>query len=212
MLQTISTLPGVTILEWNSAGHIAIARSSAGVNSFDVTANTYAAGCKLIDTQTSIEYINSGTPAAPVWSRVASNATVDPALIQTVTVNLSSAQLLALYDTPVLILAGISGKNIMVDSVDLVVNGTATQYTTGGVIGVQYANTVHGGGTLVHAGVAASVLNNATAQVYCHNPSSVLAAIATASITGVGLYISNQTADFAVGTGTVTVVVRYHLV
>ena len=91
--------------------------------------------------------------------------------------------------------------------------GTATQFTGGGVVSVQYANTANGAGTSVQASTfAATVVTGATAVTYSTRPPATLSAVATASINGIGLYISNATAVFATGTGTATVRVTYRTI
>lgn len=46
---------------------IAVAETTPGV---DATARGAAKGAKLIDTTNAIDYINTGTPAAPTWTKV----------------------------------------------------------------------------------------------------------------------------------------------
>jgi len=129
------------------------------------------------------------------------------------TISLSSAQIIAMYTTPVSVVPAVSNKAIIVDSVELVMRGTATQFTGGGVVSVQYADTANGAGTSVQATTfAATVVTGATAVTYSTRRPSALSAVATASINGIGLFISNATAVFATGTGTADVRVTYRLV
>ncbi len=127
--------------------------------------------------------------------------------------NLTAANLIAMYTTPVLVVPAVSNKAIVVDSVEFIMQGTATQFTGGGVVAVQYNSTANGAGTSVQATTfAASVVTGATATTYSTRPPASLSAVATASIKGVGLYISNATAVFATGTGTAVVRVTYRLI
>lgn len=137
---------------------------------------------------------------------------VNTNLLKTVSVNLTAAQIIAMYTTPVVVVPAITGKSIYVDSVDFDITGTATQFTGGGVVNVQYANTANGAGTAAHADIAATVVTGATALVHTHRIPKDLSAIATASIKGIGLYISNKTGVFATGTGTAKVTVRYYAI
>lgn len=138
--------------------------------------------------------------------------TVSNIALQVITVPLTAAQIKGMYAAPVLIVPAIPGKAIYVDTVDFDLTGTATQFTGGGVVDVQYDSTANGAGTTVHADIAATVVTGATALVRTHRISKDLSAIATASITGKGLYISNKTAAFATGTGTAVVTVQYYTV
>lgn len=140
------------------------------------------------------------------------SAKVEQSVQKVVSINLSAAQINGMYATPVLVLAGISGKAIFVDTVNFDLTGTATQFAGGGVVNVQYDNTANGAGTTCHADIAASVVTGATGLVKTHRISKDLSAIATASIDGKGLYISNKTAAFTTGTGTAVLTVRYHVV
>ena len=131
----------------------------------------------------------------------------------TAEVQLTAAQIIAMYTTPVLVVPAVPNKAIVVDSVEFIVRGTATQFTGGGVVAVQYADTANGAGTSVQATTfAATVVTNATATVYSTRPPASLSAVASAPILGIGLYVSNATAVFAAGTGTATVRVQYRLV
>jgi len=128
-------------------------------------------------------------------------------------ITLTAAQIIAMYTTPVLVVPAESNKAIFVDSVEFIMRGTATQFTGGGVVSVQYADTANGAGTSVQTTtLAASVVNDATAVVFSKRGPASLSAVATASILGIGLYVSNATGVFAAGTGTMDVIVTYRLV
>jgi len=128
--------------------------------------------------------------------------------IQHVAVPLTSANLKAMYGAPVqLIAAGAAGTNIVVHHVMFTMTSTATTYTGGGVVEFQIGNTVHGAGTATTATVAAAVINDAVAE-------TTYTTVIPVSYTGTaatGLYISNQTAAFATGTGTAIVDIWYSL-
>lgn len=132
---------------------------------------------------------------------------------QTVEVPLTAAQLIAMYATPVLVVPAVSNKAIVVDSVELIMTRTATQFTGGGVVSVQYNSTANGAGTSVQAStIAATVVTAGAGTTYSTRPPATLSDVATASIKGIGLYISNATAAFATGTGTAVVRVTYRTV
>jgi hypothetical protein len=132
---------------------------------------------------------------------------------QTVEVALSDTNIKAMYATPVLVVPSASNKAIVVDSVEFIMTRTATAYTGGGVVSVQYNSTANGAGTSVQAStIAATVVTGAAGTTYSTRPPATLSDVATASIRGIGLYISNATAAFATGTGTAVVRVTYRTV
>lgn len=127
--------------------------------------------------------------------------------------DLSSADLKGMYAAPLLMVSSIAGKSIIVDSVEFVMTRTATAYTGGGVINVQYDSTANGAGTTCHADMAATILTDAGAAVtYTHRVSKDLSALADTVMPGKGLYLSNKTAAFATGTGTAHIIIIYHIV
>ena len=117
-----------------------------------------------------------------------------------------------MYTTAQEIIPAVPGKSIIVEDVIFDLTGTATQFTGGGVVGVQYKNTANGAGQLAHADIAASVVTGATAQIITRRRGGELSSIAIADIKSIGLYISNKTAVFAAGTGTANVTVKYRLI
>lgn len=132
----------------------------------------------------------------------------------TVEVTLAAADIIAMYATPVLVVPAVSNKAIVVDSVEFIMNRTATAFTGGGVVSVQYNSTANGAGTSVQASTfAATVVTTAgAATTYSTRPPASLSAVASTAIQGIGLYISNATAAFATGTGTAVVRVTYRTV
>jgi len=169
------------------------------------TANVFQVGCSITRTDAgvgdTVVFTNIGTAAAPVWGSSQLEETV----------NLTAAQLIAMYATPVAVVAPVAGKAIFVDSVDFVMTRTSTAFTGGGVVAVQYDSTANGAGTATTATIAATVVTGAAGTTYTYRIPVVQSDIASASIANIGLYISNQTAAFAAGTGTAVLKVRYHL-
>jgi hypothetical protein len=166
------------------------------------TAGIFAPGCRVTDLSTGVRYSNSGTSAAPSWNSE----------VLSTTVSLAAADIIAMYATPVAIVPAVSGKAIILDSMELVMTRTSTAFTGGGVVAVQYNSTANGAGTATTATIAATVVTGAAGTTYTARIPVVQSDIATASITNIGLYISNATAAFAAGTGTAVVTVKYHLV
>ena len=155
---------------------------------------------------------------AVTGSKIASHA-VDYAQIAldvaaTATVTLTAAQVKALYDTPVLLVAAPGdGKLILIDNILWDIAFVSAQYTAGGVIAAQYGNTVHGAGPVASGTLAAASLNAVAASGFLSNAgiAGSLSVTAAASL-NTAVYLSNQTADFATGDSTVTLYVKYRVV
>lgn len=129
------------------------------------------------------------------------------------TVKLTAANIIAMYATPVAVLAAVSGKMIVVDSIGFVMTRTATAFTGGGGTKVQYGDTEKGGGTGVQdSDISSSTITGEEGKTYTLKLPTGQADKASADITGVGLYITNKTSTFAAGTGTAVLTIRYHLI
>jgi hypothetical protein len=164
---------------------------------------------------TGVLTIGSG---AVTGSKIANNA-VDYAQLAldvaaSATVSLTAAQIKALYDTPVqLIAAPGAGKLVIIDSILWDIAYGTTQYTAGGVLAAQYGNTVHGAGPVASGTLAAASLNGVAASSFLSNGGIAggLSVLKSASL-NTAVYLSNQTADFASGDSTATLYVRYRVV
>lgn len=118
--------------------------------------------------------------------------------IQQTAVNLTATQIKALYDTPVLAVAAPAAGTInLVRHAYLVITFNSAQYAAGGVLALQYKNTVHGGGTAASSTISAATLNGVAANEILEfsAPSTIL----TANATGQAIYLSNATGDFTTG-------------
>lgn len=191
----------VTVLTADQNNLAVVAVKTAGAPG--TTANVYAVGCEVTDKSTGIIYTNCGTSAVPAWTGRGS-----------VVKSLTAAELIAMYAAPVAVVPAIAGKAIFVDSVSFVITRTSTAFTGGGVVALQYAATANGAGTLTHATIAATVVTGAAGTTFTDRVPAVAGQsdIASASIVGIGLYISNATAAFAAGTGTAVMTVNFHVV
>lgn len=131
-------------------------------------------------------------------------------LVQTATVNLSAAQLIAMGTTPVAILAAPgAGKAILVDEILFEITRTSTAFTNGGVINFQYHTTTT---SVPHSGtIAASVVTGGagTVQTALGQNTGASGLVIPANE---GIDITNATAAFAAGTGTAKVFLRYRVV
>lgn len=166
-------------------------------------ATGYAVGCILTDTTTGEKYSNTGSATSCSFVKVNSGDFL------TRSITLSAAQIKALYTTSVEVIPAVASKAIYMYGMTLDLTGTATQFANGGVVNLQYDSTANGAGTTLHADIAATVFTGATARVLTYRIPKDLSAIATAGITGKGVYIGAKTADFITGTGTAVVTVKY---
>lgn len=166
------------------------------------TTLTFSAGCRLVDATTGLSWINTGTATTPLW-------TTDVSCKQ---VSLTAANLIAMYTTPVVLIAPMPGYGIVIDSFEFDISRTSTAFTGGGVVAPQYDSTANGAGTLMTATIAATVVTGTVGRTITARIPVVQSDIATASITGIGIYLSNATAAFAAGTGTAVATIRYHIV
>ena len=151
-------------------------------------------------------------------SKIAAN-TVDFANIAldvaaTATVALTAAQIKALYDTPVqLVAAPGANKLVLIESIIWDVAYGSAQFTAGGAISAQYGNTVHGAGPVASGSLAAASLNAVAANGLLSNGGiSGSLNITRAAAANTAVYLSNATADFATGDSTATLYVRYRVI
>jgi hypothetical protein len=146
-------------------------------------------------------------PGASTANYLLDQGVVSAVTIQHVAVPLTAAQLIAMYGAPVqLIAAGATGTNIVVHHAMFTITTTSTAFTGGGVVEFQIGNTVHGGGTATTATVAASVVTAAAGTSY-----TTVIPVSYTGTSATGLFISNQTAAFAAGTGTAIVDIWYSI-
>lgn len=129
------------------------------------------------------------------------SANVDETLVQYTSVSLTSAQILAMYTTPVVLIAGQTGKTIVIDRI-LFRLDAGTQYTSGGTVAFQYTT----GPVAATGTMASTVVTSATDAEY------LVVGAAAASVVGDGIEITNGTGVFATGTGTATVHIWYRVV
>jgi hypothetical protein len=125
-------------------------------------------------------------------------------LVQHSQITLSSAQILAMYVTPVqLIPAPATGLSIVVDRWRLRMIASATAYASGGAVNIQYGNTGSGGGTALGGTAAAALVTTATPGTV---DSQISLGASTQTLTQAsGVFITNATGAFTTGTGTAVI-------
>jgi hypothetical protein len=124
--------------------------------------------------------------------------------------SITAAELIAMYTTPKLLLAAPgSGKSIAVVKLELRMTRTSTAFTGGGAVIVQYDSTANGAGTqALDSTFASTVVTGAAGVSYSWRNGAVISD-ATTTVVNKGLYLSNDTAVFAAGTGTAIVDIYY---
>lgn len=137
----------------------------------------------------------------------ATNDTFDPTGTQTAQVTVTSAQILGMNAAPVQIIAA-PGANraIMASRMWQVYRYGGVQYAAGGAISYRWGAT---------ANLASSTLAAATFNAYAANNAFDLTPDGTdtlANIAGLGLFLSNDTAAFTTGDGTLICNVNYNIV
>jgi predicted RecA/RadA family phage recombinase len=133
-------------------------------------------------------------------------ADTDPSLIQKAVVTLTAAQIMAMYGAAVSILPSpAAGQTLVIDQIIAQMKPGATQFTGGGAVSFQY----HGTGVVPHSSsIPATTINSATASENVVPPPTGV--IQPPSATGID--ITNATAAFATGNGTMVVTVFYSLI
>lgn len=126
-------------------------------------------------------------------------------------VELTSAQIKTMYTTPVQVIAapGVGKKIIVGQNVYTYLFDTA-QYTGGGAIGLQWGNTANLAGPAASTTLAAATFNGyAASNTFELTPDNT---DTLANIENMGVFISNDTAVFATGSGTLLIDIAYQIV
>lgn len=185
--------------------------SCVGAN--PTTASKFARGCFLSNLSEGKNYVNIGDATTVSWSELMDYNTYIPVVATAIaevgiieSVNVSAAQIIAMYTTPIELVAAVDGKTIVVDDIVLKMTRTATAFTGGGAVEFRYTD---GSGDKVTADIASTVITGSAGTDYTINKSIVT------SLTGVvnsPIVMTNATQVFAAGTGTGVVTIKYHLV
>lgn len=189
----------------------AVALSVADLNTAYPDATT-AIGFSVVCTVIGLVYTKTGAAtwiATPIVDVAGLNQTIAGTTLVTETykklVSLTSANLLGMNATPVVIIAAPGeGKAIRLKSCVAICDSTATAYANGGVIYLSYNNT-----TPITNNVAATFLTGGD-KVYGLNP--LAAAGGVNMLVNTAVAITNDTAPFITGTGVVRLLVEYDIV
>lgn len=132
-------------------------------------------------------------------------------VIRTATVSLSAGNLVAMFTTPVSILAAPgAGYAILIDQWLFEMMRTGTAFTGGGTVNLRYHTTTS---SIPHAGtVASSVVTTGGAGTSLIALGPNVGANGLVIPSNEGVDITNATAAFAAGTGTAKVFVRYRII
>ena len=133
-------------------------------------------------------------------------ADTDPSLIQKAVVTLTAAQIIAMNGAPVTILpAPAAGQVLVIDQIIAQMKPGGTQFTGGGAVTFQY----HATAVVPHSGnIPAATITSATGSENVVPPPT--GTIQPPAATGVD--ITNATAAFATGNGTLVVTVFYSII
>lgn len=128
-----------------------------------------------------------------------------------VSIPISSADILALYSAPKLLIAAPgSGHSITILKANFAITRTATVYVTGGGAAIiQYDGTTHGGGTQACDSTIAATVICGTAGLSNTFRNGAIISDATTTVDNKGIYLSAATGDFTAGTGTAVMDIWY---
>lgn len=122
-------------------------------------------------------------------------------------VSLSSAQILALSATPVVLVpAPGAGRVVIVSDIDFQMTRTATAYANGGALEFRYTD---GSGAKVSADVAAALVTTGGAGVAYAAVGGIEASITP--VPNAAIIVTNATAPYISGTGTAKIRVAYRI-
>jgi len=174
-------------------------------NSVPIFAEAYNKSIDQINTNT--DAIATAQAAVDVLeaNNVTTGSTTNLTDTKKVLVSLTSANLLAMYATPITVIAAPgAGKATRIKSCVGIFDSTATTYANGGVVYLSYNNT-----TPITNNVAATFLT-AGDKVFQLNPLNSAGGINTLVDTAVT--ITNDTAAFITGTGVARLLIEYDVI
>lgn len=149
--------------------------------------------------------VSSQLPVAQIATNGITGTQIEKALIQRITVPITSANILAMNATPVTVIpAPGAGLTIVLMSVLFTMTRTGTAYANGGTVVLQYAT-----GTI-------AAINTIAAAIVTTGGAGVVKATRTpidaAAVANDAMQITNATAPFITGTGTASLDIVYRIV
>lgn len=171
---------------------------------FQITVGAGAVGTSNLadDAVTTAKIADDQVTSGKIAANTIVSGDIATDVIQYVKVPVTAAQVNGAYAAPfVLIAAPGANKLIRVHDVTIEVDYGSAQFTTGGAMALQYDSTANGAGVLASASLAAATLNGYSADAIVGLAGAAASGTAAATVNK-GIYLSNLTAAFAVGTGT----------
>ena len=146
------------------------------------------------------------------YGNLVDNAELNPATVQSATVNLTAAQLISMGNTPVtLITTTAAGTAIVPTSMVFEFNPTSTTFTTTGAIALVFGyNSVTSTGNIMSATILAKVITSASAGYIAMEQTAVTSGFVV--VPNTGLSLGTDGLSFAAGTGTAKVFINYYIV
>lgn len=144
------------------------------------------------------------------------NVTITPLAANgtSITVPLTSAQILGMNAAPVLIIPA-PGPGLVIQVINWQINmitaGVPTDYAGGGAIGLEYGAAVADAGPLASATIPATVFTTGTPNNLGMAGGAAAFGAASAAYVNEPIYISNATGAFTTGTSIATVTVHYFI-
>lgn len=124
-----------------------------------------------------------------------------------IVVPLTAADIIGLYETPVIIVPAVSGKLIVIDDIVMKMVRTETAFTGGGAVEFRYTDA---SGAKVTADIAATVITTAGAATEYAIQKAIITSLI--GVVSSPIVMTNADAAFADGTGTAVLTIRYHLI
>lgn len=128
------------------------------------------------------------------------------------TVPLTSTNILNMYATPVLVLAA-PGAALTYQVYGFAINYTysTAAYAAGGNVTLQFGNTAHAAAGVMTNTMANTVFNSAT-NTYAYATGSGVIVTGTQAYINTALYISNASGAFTTGSGTASLTIYYQVI
>lgn len=148
---------------------------------------------------------NDAITTAKILNNAVTSAKLALTTLQYVAVPVTAAEFNGMYAAPkLLIAAGGANTLIVIERAVLAMTFVAAAYAAGGVVALQYDNTVHGAGVAASNTEAAADFAAAASTSFAFNgvAGDTVGALPFSTTVNKGIYISNATGAFTTGDGT----------